>query len=145
MYQVFTWQTPCYGSERIPSQNGVHTSLNLWISSWSKSLHVSQFILFNSPPKLAEVRKDLSPHVRLCFALHHVSPNCSWRVCVRTRIVWQVQVLQCTNRILINLMKSLIGDFIKELVRWQITEASESQRAYKDRSPATLSLPGLKQ
>lgn len=42
-------------------------------------------------------------------------------------------------------MKSLIGDFIKELVRWQITEASESQRAYKDRSPATLSLPGLKQ
>ena len=53
-------------------------------------------------------------------------------------------------RPLINLMRSLIGDFIKELVRWQITVASMSKKSQlpssvKARGPVTVSLPGMKQ
>ncbi len=47
-------------------------------------------------------------------------------------------------------MKSLIGHFIKELSRWQVTEASESQKANsytqsKTGAPVNVSLPGMKQ
>lgn len=69
---------------------------------------------------------------------------------VRNWILWQTQVLQYTNRTVIILMKSLPGDSIKHLAKWQITEASERNARklaymHKDRKPITVSLSGMKQ
>lgn len=70
------------------------------------------------------MRKDYTFLCMFDFALHCIMPVLT----AASRILWQVQMLQYTSRTLIIEMKSLTGDFIKELARWQITEASEGQK-----------------
>lgn len=107
-------------------------STSLWICEFQadQNLLVSHLILLNYPLKSAVVRKRLTSLRMLDFALHCIMPvpTVASRVCVRTWILWQVQMLQYTSRTLIIEMKNLTGDFIKELARWQITEASEGQK-----------------
>lgn len=136
----------------IMSNHNIHTGFYMtdctsWFREYTEpkwSPHLSEFVNFKlikisscqsshssqlfSQVRCGEKRLYFSLHVWLCFALHHADLTAASRVCARTWILWQVQMLQYTSRTLIIEMKSLTGDFIKELARWQITEASEGQR-----------------
>lgn len=128
-------------------------SQHLWIHTFQADQNLLSSVTGSPSPLTCNEKKKK----RTCLCMFDFPFACIMPVLtpansvhVRNWILWQTQVLQYTNRTVIILMKSLPGDSIKHLAKWQITEVSERNARtlaymHKDRKPTTVSLSGMKQ